>query len=122
MIRFFEFLISLLIVVVIFIVIGLFLPSKRIYSYSIETNRPMTTVNDLFNGFSRFKDWNPLLRYDARAKSEISGPAMGVLFSMRQATVQLWHAKHLSRSMTIPQRGMTASNVLRDACSVLRDE
>jgi len=54
----------LLIVVVIFVVIGLFLPSKRFYTYSIETNRPMATVNDLFNGFSRFKDWNPLLRYD----------------------------------------------------------
>ena len=65
MTRFIEFLISLLIVVVVFVVIGLFLPSKRIYSYSIETNRPMSTVSDLFNGFSRFKDWNPLLRYDA---------------------------------------------------------
>jgi hypothetical protein len=78
MTRFIEFLISLLIVVVVFVVIGAFLPSKRIYSYSIETNRPMSTVNDLFNGFGRFKDWNPLLRYDARAKTEISGPANGV--------------------------------------------
>jgi len=78
MTRFIEFLISLLIVVVVFVVIGLFLPSKRIYSYSIETNRPMATVNDLLNGFSRFKDWNPLLRYDQRAKTEITGPAMGV--------------------------------------------
>jgi len=78
MTRFIEFLISLLIVVVVFVVIGLFLPAKRIYSYSIDTNRPMSTVNDLFNGFSRFRDWNPLLRYDARAKYEVSGPAEGV--------------------------------------------
>lgn len=78
MTRFFEFLISLLIVVVIFVVIGLFLPSKRYFTYSIETNRPMSTVNDLFNGFSRFKDWNPLLRYDRNAKYEITGPAEGV--------------------------------------------
>jgi effector-binding domain-containing protein len=78
MTRFIEFLISLLIVVALFIVIGLFLPSRRIYTYSIETNRPMSTVNDLFNGFSRFKDWNPLLRYDKHAKTEISGPPMGV--------------------------------------------
>lgn len=78
MTRFIEFLISLLIVVAVFVVIGLFLPSKRMYSYSIETNRPMATVNDLFNGFSRFKDWNALLRYDKRAKTEITGPAMGV--------------------------------------------
>jgi effector-binding domain-containing protein len=78
MTRFVEFMISLLIVVAVFVVIGVFLPSKRIYSYSIETNRPMSTVNDLFNGFSRFKDWNPLLRYDPHAKTEISGPASGV--------------------------------------------
>jgi effector-binding domain-containing protein len=78
MTRFIEFLISLLIVVVVFVVIGAFLPSKRIYSYSIETNRPMSTVNDLFNGFGRFKDWNPLLRYDAHAKTTISGPPSGV--------------------------------------------
>ena len=78
MTRFIEFMISLLVVVVVFVVIGLFLPSKRMYTYSIETNRPMATVNDLFNGFSRFRDWNPLLRYDKNAKTEISGPAMGV--------------------------------------------
>jgi hypothetical protein len=77
MTRFVEFLISLLIVVVVFVVIGLFLPSKRFYTYSIETNRPMATVNDLFNGFSRFTDWNPLLRYDKNATKEITGPAMG---------------------------------------------
>src|SRR6478752_303184 len=77
MVRFIEFVISLLIVVALFVVIALFLPSRRIYSYSVETNRPITTVYDLFNGFSRFKDWNPLLRYDKNARTEISGPAMG---------------------------------------------
>ncbi len=78
MTRFIEFLISLLIVAALFVVIALFLPSKRLYTYSIETNRPMSTVNDLFNGFSRFRDWNPLLRYDKNAKTEITGPASGV--------------------------------------------
>ncbi len=37
----------------------------------------MATVYDLFNGFSRFKDWNPLLRYDKNARTEITGPEMG---------------------------------------------
>src|SRR4249919_607140 len=77
MVRFIEFVISLLIVVALFVVIALFLPSRRIYTYSIETNRPMATVYDLFDGFSRFKDWNPLLRYDKHARTEITGPAMG---------------------------------------------
>src|SRR5688572_32149972 len=78
MTRFIEFVISLLLVVALFVVIAVFLPSKRMYSYSVETNRPMSTVNDLFNGFSRFTDWNPLLRYDKNARTEITGPAMGV--------------------------------------------
>jgi effector-binding domain-containing protein len=77
MTRFVEFLVSLLVVVLIFVVIGLFLPSKRFYSYSIETNRPMSTVTDLLQGVSRFKDWNSTLRFDPRAKTEVSGPAMG---------------------------------------------
>lgn len=77
MTRFIEFVISLLIVIVLFVVIGLFLPSKRTFVYSIETNRPLATVNDLLNGFSRFKDWNPLVHYDARMTTDVSGPEMG---------------------------------------------
>jgi hypothetical protein len=77
MTRFIEFMISLLIVLALFVVIGLFLPSKRNYVYSIETNRPMATVNDLLNGFSRFKDWNPIVHYDTRMTTEVSGPPMG---------------------------------------------
>ncbi len=78
MTRVIEFLISLLVVAALFVVIGLFLPSKRTFEYSVETNRPMATVNDLFTGFSRFRDWNPLARYDPRMTSEITGPEFGV--------------------------------------------
>ncbi|MEO8160962.1 MAG: SRPBCC family protein [Arenimonas sp.] len=77
MTRFIEFVISLLIVVALFVVIALFLPSRRMFSYTTETNRPMATVYDVFNGFSRFKDWNLLLKYDKNARTEITGPAMG---------------------------------------------
>ena len=70
MTRVIEFLISLLIVAVLFVVIGLFLPAKRSFSFSIETNRPMATVNDMLNGFTRFKDWNPLLRYDPSMRNQ----------------------------------------------------
>jgi len=78
MTRFIEFVIALLIVIVLFVVIGLTLPSKRSFSYSTETNRPMSTVNDLVNGFARFDDWNPILRHDPRARLSVSGPTMGV--------------------------------------------
>jgi len=78
MTRVIEFLISLLIVAVLFVVIGLFLPAKRSFSFSTETNRPMATVNDMLNGFTRFKDWNPLLRYDPKMETSLSGPESGV--------------------------------------------
>src|SRR6476659_5988995 len=77
MTRFIEFVISLLIVVVLFLVIGLFLPSKRTFLYSIETNRPLATVTDLLSGFTRFKDWHPLVHYDPLMTTEVSGPTIG---------------------------------------------
>ncbi len=78
MTRVIEWLISLLIVVALFVVIGLFLPAKRTVSHSVETNRPMTTVYDALNGFVRFKDWNALVDHDPRIKLNISGPEDGV--------------------------------------------
>ncbi len=77
MTRFIEFVISVVIVIVLFLVISLFLPSKRNFVYSIETNRPMATVTDLLSGFTRFKDWNPLVHYDPQMTYEVSGPAIG---------------------------------------------
>lgn len=78
MTRVIEFLISLVIVAALFVVIALFLPAQRSFEYSVETNRPMSTVFDLLNGFTRFKDWNPLLRYDPRMQTSIDGAPSGV--------------------------------------------
>ena len=77
MTRVIEFVISLLIVVALFVVIGLTLPSKRYFEYSTETNRPLSTVNDLVNGFARFKDWNAITRRDPRVQLTVSGAPMG---------------------------------------------
>lgn len=78
MTRVIEWLISLLIVVALFVVIGLFLPSSRTVSHSVETNRPMATVNDILSGFTRFADWNALINHDPRMQLEVTGPANGV--------------------------------------------
>ncbi|WP_188310250.1 SRPBCC family protein [Arenimonas fontis] len=78
MTRIIEWLISLLIVVALFVVIGLFLPAKRVVSHSVETNRPMTTVYDTLNGFVRFKDWNALVNHDPNVRLDVSGPEAGV--------------------------------------------
>ena len=43
----YEFLISLAIVAVLFVTVGVFLPSERSVSQSVETNRPQTIVFDV---------------------------------------------------------------------------
>ena len=72
MTRLIEFLIAAAMVVVLFLVIALFLPAKRVVWHDIETNRPANTVYDVVNGFHHFKDWNPLLSYDNKMKVDIS--------------------------------------------------
>src|SRR5688572_4123953 len=88
MTRVIEWLISLLIVVAVFIVIGVFLPSKRSVSHEVETNRPMSTVTDLIGSFTRFKDWNALINHDPKMKLEVSGPASGVGAKLSYSSTQ----------------------------------
>lgn len=78
MIRVIELIISFLIVITVFVVIALFLPSSRTITHTVETNRPMSTVNDVLTSFVRFKDWTPMLRYDPRMTITVSGPESGV--------------------------------------------
>ena len=78
MTRLIEMLISLAIVAVLFLVVGLVLPSSRHLSEQVETNRKMTIVYDTLNSFRRFKDWNPLVLRDPRMKVQFSGPVSGV--------------------------------------------
>ena len=61
MTRFLEFVIALAIVLSLFVVVGLVLPSKRHLEESTETNRRMTIVFDTINNVRRLKDWNPLI-------------------------------------------------------------
>ena len=74
--RIYEFLISLVVVIVLFSAVGLFLPSERYVKYQIESNRPISTVYDVLNGFTRFDEWNTL-RSDRMLKSQVSDPANG---------------------------------------------
>ncbi|KLD74679.1 polyketide cyclase [Xanthomonas hyacinthi] len=78
MTRIIEFLIALGIVVGLFVIVGLVLPSERHMSESVETNRRMTIVYDTVNSLRRFKDWNPLVLRDPRIQLKLSGPEAGV--------------------------------------------
>ena len=78
MTRLIEILISLAIVAALMLIVGIFLPSHRHLSESVETNRKMTIVYDTLNSFHRFKDWNALVLRAPNAELEYSGPVSGV--------------------------------------------
>lgn len=78
MTRLIEFLISLAIVAVLFLIVGVVLPSSRHLSHSVETNRKMTIVFDTLNSLQRFKDWNPLVMKDPNMQLKLVGPTSGV--------------------------------------------
>jgi hypothetical protein len=78
MTRLLEILISLAIVVALFLLVALVLPSHRHLEKQVETNRKMTIVYDTLNSLRRFKDWNPLVLRDPKMQLQYSGPASGV--------------------------------------------
>jgi hypothetical protein len=77
MYRLLELLISIVIVVLLFVVVGVFLPSDRVFQHSVETNYPSRMVFDLFNGFRRFPEWYPLRSHDPDMQFSVSGPDRG---------------------------------------------
>ena len=78
MIRLLELLIALVLVAVLFVVVGLLLPSHHHVQHTTETNRPQPVVYDLLNGFKRFKDWTSLRNRDPKVALSLSGPDSGV--------------------------------------------
>ena len=78
MTRLLEILISLAIVVALFLLVALVLPSHRHLEKQVETNRKLTIVYDTLNSLRRFKDWNPLVLRDPKMQLQFSGPASGV--------------------------------------------
>ena len=78
MTRLLEILISLAIVVGLYLVVALVLPSERHLVEKVETNRKLTIVFDSLNSLRRFKDWNPLVLRDPAVQLTLSGPQSGV--------------------------------------------
>jgi len=78
MVRVYEFLLAIVIVIVVFVVFAVTLPDHRVYDDSIETNRPPRIVFDALNGFKRFSDWNALYLHDPRLRAELVGPEFGL--------------------------------------------
>ncbi|NZA26387.1 SRPBCC family protein [Luteimonas sp. SJ-92] len=78
MTRLLEILISLVIVAVLFLVVGVLLPSERNLMEQVETNRRQTIVFDTINSFRRFDDWHPMVLQDPRIELNRAGPEEGV--------------------------------------------
>jgi uncharacterized protein YndB with AHSA1/START domain len=78
MTRLIEILIALAIVVALFLLIGLLLPSSRHLSEEVETNRKMPIVYDTIASMRRFDDWNVLPLQDPQMRTELTGPETGV--------------------------------------------
>lgn len=78
MTRIIEVLISLAIVLALFLVVGLVLPSSRHIEEKVETNRKMTIVYDTISSLKRFEDWNPVVMRDPGVDLKVSGPESGV--------------------------------------------
>lgn len=76
MTRLLELLISMAIVAVLFVIVGVLLPSSRHLAESVETNRKMAIVFDTLNSFKRFDDWHPYALGQVELKR--SGPESGV--------------------------------------------
>ncbi|PZP62365.1 MAG: polyketide cyclase [Pseudoxanthomonas spadix] len=76
MTRLLEFLIALALVLALFLVIGVVLPSHRHLEGSVESNRKMTIVYDTVNNVRRLKDWSLMLPGDP-AHLKYSGGADG---------------------------------------------
>lgn len=78
MTRLIEILIALAIVVALFLVIGLLLPSSRHLQEEVETNRKMSIVYDTISSMRRFDDWNVLPLQDPQMRTGLTGPETGV--------------------------------------------
>ena len=76
MTRLLELLISMAIVAVLFVIVGVLLPSSRYLAESVETNRKMAIVFDTLNSFKRFDDWHPFAL--GKVQLNRSGPESGV--------------------------------------------
>lgn len=83
------FLKTLLALLAIFIIGGLFLPAKTRVERQTEIARPASFVYQFFNGFKRYNEWSPYFAKDATAQYQYSGPETGVGAKM------VWQSKIL---------------------------
>jgi hypothetical protein len=73
-----PFIYTLLAALVLFVIIGLFLPREIRVQRSTDIERPAATVFTILNGFGSFSVWSPWAELDPDAEYDVSGPESGV--------------------------------------------
>lgn len=83
--RLIEFLLALVLVAIVVLLIGLFLPGQGHVERSIVIERPASHVFDLLNSYKRFNAWSPWAKKDPQATYEYGtaqeGPGASMSFS-----------------------------------------
>lgn len=67
----------IVITLIVFVIVGFFLPRNVHVERSIEIDRPTSTVFTLVNGYSTFNHWSPWAARDPSAVFDISGSPSG---------------------------------------------
>ena len=62
------------VLIILFLLVGLFLPSTSHVERSITISVPTDSVYALVADYNYYQDWNPWLKMEPTAKGEISGP------------------------------------------------
>ncbi|MCC6595198.1 MAG: polyketide cyclase, partial [Rhodanobacteraceae bacterium] len=78
MLRIFEMLVALLIVLVLAVLVALVLPDHGHVERRVEMPSPTRQVYDTINGFRRFQQYTGLRAFDPALQTTLSGPEAGV--------------------------------------------
>jgi effector-binding domain-containing protein len=69
---------SIVIIIVIFVSVGFFLPREVHIERSIKIDRPAAMIFTLLNSYASFNTWSPWTQRDPSAQYSITGPESGV--------------------------------------------
>lgn len=69
---------SIVIILILFIAVGLFLPRQVHIERSAQIDRPATLIFALLNSYASFNSWSPWAARDPSAVYSVSGPESGV--------------------------------------------
>ena len=78
MMRVLEFIVALIMKVVLYTLVGVFMPDHGSTSRSLEVSHDFRQVYDILSNFRRFPDYGVLRAYDPNTQFTYAGPAYGV--------------------------------------------